>query len=139
MPFLDYRLVEFSAQIPPSLKLNILSEKYILKEIARPYLPPAVAARTKQAYRAPDSISFFCGEKLEYVDYLLSEHNLRRTGYFDPAAVAKLVKKCRGAGGPLVSTRDNMAAVGIITTLLVDHLFVSNFSVLNYYPFKTII
>ena len=40
-PFLDHRVVEFANQLPPSLKLNGLTEKYLLKEVSREWLPAA--------------------------------------------------------------------------------------------------
>ena len=58
------------------------------------------------------------------MDELLSEKNLARTNYFDPLAVTKLVKKCKNTDSNLLSARDNMAVVGIITTLLLDQLFI---------------
>ena len=84
-PFLDYRVVEFCAKLPARLKLKVMEEKYLLKKIAGPYLPQDILKRKKQAYRAPDSASFFSGgQGLTYVDELLSEKNLARTNYFDP-------------------------------------------------------
>ena len=41
-----------------------------------------------------------------------------------PLAVTKLVKKCKNTDSNLLSARDNMAVVGIITTLLLDQLFI---------------
>ena len=125
-PFLDYRVVEFCAKLPARLKLKVMEEKYLLKKIARPYLPQDIVKRKKQAYQAPDSASFFNsgGQGHSYVDELLSEENLARTNYFDPLAVTTLVKKCKSADSNLLGARDNMAVVGIITTLLLDRLFI---------------
>ena len=33
-PFLDYRLIEFSAKLPDSYKLNCLNEKFLLKKMS---------------------------------------------------------------------------------------------------------
>lgn len=124
-PFLDYRVVEFCAKLPARLKLKVMEEKYLLKKIAGPYLPQDILKRKKQAYQAPDSASFFSGgQGHSYVDELLSEENLARTNYFDPSAVTTLVKKCKSADSNLLGARDNMAIVGIITTLLLDRLFI---------------
>ena len=126
-PFLDYRVIEFCAQLPPNLKLKILKEKYILKKIAGPYLPVNICQRIKQAYRAPDSASFLNSGKLDYMDDLLSADNIKQTGYFNPIAVAQLMKKCRSMESFLVSAKDNMAVVSVITTLLLDKLFIRDF------------
>src|SRR6266852_2899939 len=41
-PFLDYRVVEFAAGIPPHLKMKVLNEKYLLKRCANGLVPPSV-------------------------------------------------------------------------------------------------
>jgi asparagine synthase (glutamine-hydrolysing) len=127
LPFLDYRVIDFCAQLPQDLKLKVLQEKYILKKIAKPYLPEQICQRVKQAYRAPDSASFLNAGKLDYVDDLLSDDNIKKTGYFDPTAVKNLIKKCRQLENSLISAKDNMAVVSVITTLLLDRLFIRDF------------
>jgi asparagine synthase (glutamine-hydrolysing) len=139
-PFLDYRVIEFCVNLPANIKLKGLKEKYILKKIAKPFLPEAIPQRQKQAYSAPDSASFFNGNKLDYIDELLSEENLAKTGYFSPTAVSNLVNKCKTTDPELLGARYNMAIVGIITTLLLDKMFVSktNYSLnTNRYTLKT--
>ncbi len=127
-PFLDYRLVEFAFNLPPELKIKVLKEKYLLKEISREFLPQEIVSRVKQAYRAPDSASFLRAGELVYVDELLSKSHLEETGYFDPALVAALIKKCRILDPSLISSRDNLAIVSVITTLLLDKMFIRDFS-----------
>ena len=124
-PFLDHRIAEFAARIPPRLKMKGLDEKHLLKRAARDYVPEAVLRRTKQPYRAPDAESFFGREDgqgpPEYVRELLSPERIGRDGLFRPEAVEPLVRKA--AGGGLASQRDNMALVGVLSTqLLVDQL-----------------
>jgi len=85
-------------------------------------LPEAIRTRTKQPYRAPDSQSFFRnGRAADYVAELLGARRLRDAGYFDPEAVEKLVAKCRS--GRAIGFGDNMAFVAILSTMLVDELF----------------
>lgn len=123
-PFLDHRLMEFCFKLPPRLRLRALAEKYLLKRTVGPLLPPEIAARTKQPYRAPDAGSFFKGERLEYVEEALSEGALRLAGYFNPQAVSLLVKKCRRS--PVLGFKDNMAIVGVLSTMLLHQQFVEN-------------
>ena len=127
LPFLDHRVIEFCGELPSNLKLKILNEKYILKKIAKPFLPLSIIERTKQAYRAPDSASFFGGKKLDYVEELLSTSNLTKTGYFNPIAVRGLIKRCKDRNNPRISARYNMAVVGVLTTLLCDKMFIRDF------------
>src|SRR2546422_6677918 len=124
-PFLDYRVVEFAAGIPPYLKMKVLNEKYLLKRCANGLIPPSVMKRPKQPYRAPDGKSFFHGSPLEYVDVLLSSDRIQQDGLFDSLAVKSLVQKFRQ--GRAIGVRDNMALVGILSTQLVVEQFVRNF------------
>jgi len=126
-PFLDHRVVELAARIPPRYRLNGLNEKYILKQIARNIIPDALIDRPKQPYRAPISRCFFGKMTPDYVDELLSDENIQRTGYFENNRVQKLLSKCRRQEGKLLSERENMALVGILSTQLVDHQFIRNF------------
>ena len=124
-PFLDHRVVEFAARLPPQLKMKVLDEKYLLKRCADGLVPPSVRKRTKQPYRAPEGKSFFTGARPEYVDALLSPERLARSGIFDPITVGKLVAKFRQ--GRAIGIQDNMALVGVISTQLVVDQFVNGF------------
>lgn len=121
-PFLDHRVVEFAARIPPRLKIRGLREKHILRESARPLLPPTISSRAKQPYRSPDSSSFLGSNQPDYVDGCLSPFELAAGGWFDPRAVDKLLNKCRTRA--LAGFRDNMAFVGILSTQLWRREFV---------------
>jgi asparagine synthase (glutamine-hydrolysing) len=114
-PFLDHRVVEFAARIPPRLKLRGLQEKYILRRALGPLLPASIARRPKQPYLAPDSESFL---QAAYVEELLSPSAIRRSGYFDAGALARLAAKCR-SGAP-IGVGDNMAFIGALSTQLLD-------------------
>lgn len=122
-PFLDHRVVELGARLPPGLKLKGLREKHVLREALGRYLPPEIAARPKQPYRAPDSESFVQPGAPDYVRELLSPEAILRTGYFEPRAVARLVAKCAQPLGPL-SAGDNMAFVAILSTQLLHAHYV---------------
>jgi len=126
-PFLDYRVVRYALSLPPRCKIRGLREKYLLKKAAAAYLPADIIARKKQAYRAPESQSFLNAGKLEYVEELLSESNLKNTGIFNPSAVAGLMAKCRNSAPGLVSNKNHMAVTAIITTLLTEKHFISGF------------
>jgi asparagine synthase (glutamine-hydrolysing) len=127
VPFLDYRVVEFACRVPPRFRLNGLRDKFILREAAHNLIPPELVKRPKQPYRAPISRCFLGECSHEYVQELLSDDALRQAGYFDSRKVEKLVAKCRKQQGYLLSERENMALAGIISTQLLDDLFVRNF------------
>jgi asparagine synthase (glutamine-hydrolysing) len=124
-PFLDYRVVEFAARLPVSLKMKVLNEKYLLKRAMSGLVPPSIVNRKKQPYRAPEGRSFVGGATAPYVDELLSPARIRDAGLFDPKAVGLLVEKFRR--NRVVGVKDNMAFVGILSSQLVVDAFVNNF------------
>ncbi len=126
-PFLDHRVIEEAVKIPPGIRINGLTEKYILKKAARGVIPDALIDRAKQPYRAPISRCFFGKNAPDYVMELLSENSIKKSNYFDHGKVSRLVEKCTRDNGKLLSERENMAIVGILSTQLIDHFFIRNF------------
>jgi asparagine synthase (glutamine-hydrolysing) len=134
-PFLDYRVVEFCNHLPPQLKLHGLTEKYLLKQVAREWLPDEIWRRPKRPYRAPIHRSFFPSSEggptgrsdatLDYVRELLSPEQVRATGIFKPAAVSQLVQKIER--GMRLSETDDMALAGILSSQLIYLQFISDF------------
>ena len=121
-PFLDYRVVEFAAKLPPQLKMKVLNEKYILKRAFGSMVPPAIAARPKQPYRAPDGRSFFAAPRQGYVEALLAPDEVKSSALFDASSVGKLVSKF--TSGRALGVKDDMALVGILSTQLLIHQFI---------------
>ena len=120
-PFLDFRVVEFAAKLPPALKMKVLNQKYLLKKAAAGMIPPSILHRHKQPYRAPDGKSFFHSPN-PYVDDVLSPEQIRRDGIFDAASVSALVAKFKS--GRTTSVKDNMALVGVLSTQLLIQQFI---------------
>jgi asparagine synthase (glutamine-hydrolysing) len=124
-PFLDHRLIEFAGRLPAVWKIRGLKEKYILRRAVEPWLPPGIAWRTKQPYRAPDSESFFPnGQPLEYVAEILSPACVKDAGYFQPETVRRLMDKCRS--GATIGFADNMSFVTVLSTQLLHQQFVAS-------------
>jgi asparagine synthase (glutamine-hydrolysing) len=121
-PFLDYRVVEFAAKLPPNLKMKVLNEKYLLRKMAKGLVPDSVCRRPKQPYRAPDGRSFFRTKSPADVIDALSQDRLRQDNIFDPSAVSRLVQKFRS--GAALGVKDDMAMVGILSTQLVVTNFI---------------
>ena len=124
-PFLDYRVVEFASRLPVSLKMKVLNEKYLLKRCAAGLVPPSVAKRRKQPYRAPEGCSFLQPAAREYVEELLSPEQIQRDGIFDGPTVGMLRDKFRK--GAAIGIKDNMGLVGIVSTQLLLHQFINHF------------
>lgn len=91
-PFLDYQLVEFCKQIPPDLKLNGFTEKYILKKAAGDLIPRQIVEREKFGFVAPGSPSLL-QQKIDWVYDLLSYERIKRQGYFNADTVEFLKRQ----------------------------------------------
>jgi asparagine synthase (glutamine-hydrolysing) len=90
VPFLDHRLVEFSAGLPESMKLRRGATKVILRQGMRGTLPRPILKRRKMGFPVPLA-RWFRGPFRGVVDeYVLSERTLRR-GLFEKTVLQKLV------------------------------------------------
>jgi asparagine synthase (glutamine-hydrolysing) len=128
-PFLDHRVIEFSASLPDHFKLSGMTEKKILKELMRNELPSAIVNRAKQAYRAP-TLDAFCSESApEYVKELLSSNSIQGSGIFDFKQVINLLKRIGKSRQP--SEVDGMAITAILSTQLLVDQFINNTSALS--------
>ena len=128
-PFLDADVMEFANNLPSDYKLAILDEKHILKCVAKGFIPDPIVQRKKQAYRAPDAISFVGPDAPDYVADAFSPEALSSAGLFDVHAARKLYTKCAtrardSSGEALFSNTDNMAFVGILSSQLMHRMFI---------------
>lgn len=126
-PFLDHRVVEFAATIPPNHKLLGLKEKFVLKKAMAKELPKEILQRVKQPYMAPDSNSFVQSDSPAYVKEMLSESSLQQSGLFNPVMVSKLQEKCTKLFHAHLSFKDNMSFVGILSAQLLSDRFIQHF------------
>ena len=53
VPFLDHHVVEFLGRVPVSLKIRGLTEKYLLRQAARPLITETVYRRQKHPFLSP--------------------------------------------------------------------------------------
>jgi asparagine synthase (glutamine-hydrolysing) len=122
-PFLDEDLFDYVARLHPRWKLRGLRDKFLLRRAAERWLPPSIAWRPKAIFRAPFE-SLFGLRPPPFMDQLLSEASLRRTGYFDVAAVRHWRQAVGGPGVPPgLRTFLRMALAGVVATQLWHHIF----------------
>lgn len=125
-PFLDYRLVEFCSKLPVQARLQGLDEKWLLRQVAKKYLPADIWGRRKRPYRAPIHRSFFHASAPEWVRDMISPDQLKSAGLFNPLAVEQLVKKASG-DQPLGEV-DEMAVAGVLSAQLLHHQYIATFA-----------
>lgn len=93
VPFLDHRLVEFVASLPPRLKLKQWRlKKYLLKAAMHHHLPDASLWRKKQGFNIPKGI-WFRGELRDFAFDQLSWQQVQRMGLFEPMQVVELLNE----------------------------------------------
>jgi asparagine synthase (glutamine-hydrolysing) len=91
VPFLDYKLVEYAATMPASLKIRD-GGKWILKEVSRKVIPTAVIDRPKGYFPVP-ALKYLQGSVLDMVKEALNNPASRKRGLFNPAYVDRLLNK----------------------------------------------
>jgi asparagine synthase (glutamine-hydrolysing) len=116
-PFLDHRLIELAARLPPRLKLRGLTGKWVLRRYAANRVPASVLERPKFPYRAPAASVLVGPSAPAWAREVLAPDAIRRTGIFDPEKVVRLVTKVAlGRGG--VSEVDAMGITALATAQL---------------------
>jgi len=92
VPFLDHRVVEFAAKLSPDMKLRCLQDKYILRKVIKPYLPPRKSKQKKERFFVP--VDHWLKDQLQPLsEELLSEKLLRKQGHFNPVYVQKMLQR----------------------------------------------
>ncbi|MBA2356107.1 MAG: asparagine synthase (glutamine-hydrolyzing), partial [Acidobacteria bacterium] len=89
-PWLDYRLVELGARIPPAWKLSGLDTKVIFKDAMRGLVPDPIVSRRKAGFHAPLA-AWFRGPLQPLLRESLSPEALRVLPELRPGAVQQLV------------------------------------------------
>jgi asparagine synthase (glutamine-hydrolysing) len=122
-PFLDEDVFDFLAKLHPRWRLRGFRDKHLLRLLAERWVPKSVARRHKVIFRAPLD-SFHMDPEPLFVRQLLSEESLRKTGYFDLAAVNRWrtdFGKMRAGSLPRLSVE--MGLMAVVATQLWHHLF----------------
>jgi asparagine synthase (glutamine-hydrolysing) len=90
-PFLDHRIVEFAASLPPNLKIRGFKQKFILRQLMREKLPAAVIQRKKTGFDIP-AHEWFRGSLQGILRDTLTPEAIEATGIFDARAIERLIR-----------------------------------------------
>lgn len=124
-PFLDHRLAEFAARLPDRLLIRGLREKYLLRRTVQGLVPEEIVHREKRPYRAPILSALVGPDAPDYVGELTMPEKIAEAGIFDPGAVDKLFRKCRARVGGVVGEVDEMALIGVLSTMLLHERWIA--------------
>lgn len=92
VPYLDHRLLEFAATVPPGLKLRGMERKHLLKRAVRDLLPASFFRRRKMGFSAPLAV-WFRNELRDYVEGVLSREAIERAGVLRYGAVRDILDR----------------------------------------------
>jgi asparagine synthase (glutamine-hydrolysing) len=88
-PLLDHRIIEFTAQLPSSYKINGWNRKYILKSIVHDYVPKELMDRPKMGFGIPLH-EWLMNNLREYVLKYLDSKKIAKTGLLNIKEVERL-------------------------------------------------
>lgn len=91
-PLLDYRIIEFAAQLPSSYKLNQGNTKDILKNVVHRYIPKKIMDRPKMGFGVPLEY-WFKDELKELIEYYLDKNRLQKENIFNTVEIENLKKE----------------------------------------------
>ncbi len=91
-PFLDYRLVEWAASLPVSLKFRWMKGKRLLKDAFSGLIPDSIWHRPKMGFGVPIA-KWFKGPLKQRIDEALLSEEARCHAYLRREAIAELLEK----------------------------------------------
>lgn len=92
VPFLDHKLVEFTARMPREMKLRGGTTKWILRKAMKGMLPDEILERPKMGFPVPVG-RWFRGEFKHIVDEYVLSDRVKARGIFDQQFLAELIAK----------------------------------------------
>ncbi|OHB69485.1 MAG: hypothetical protein A2V70_10210 [Planctomycetes bacterium RBG_13_63_9] len=122
-PFLDEELFSFLARLHPRWKLRGHRDKYLQRLLADRWLPPELTAGRKRLLHAPLD-AFHRATPPPFVEQLLSDESLRKTGYFNPRAVHAWRQRFPRMRHGFRRLFVEMGLVGVISTQLWHHTYI---------------
>ncbi len=91
-PLLDYEVVEFAANIPARMHFSDGKGKYVLRKMARKFLPEQIFQKKKQGFAIPAN-EWFRNELWDMTSDLLTGQRFQSRGYFDSRNVSKILQE----------------------------------------------
>lgn len=126
MPFLDPNLVQWAWTLPTAWKLSPTGdEKYLLKQAFADLLPAQILQRPKQPYRAPDAAVFLAADPPDYLELLLSPHELQKLDLLDNRFAQQFVAKIRRTAPEQISQRENQTFLFLLSLALLHHQMIA--------------
>ena len=94
VPFLDHKLVEFTARIPAEYSIAGMAGKFILKQAVEDLLPQSIVYRKKMGFPTPWEY-WLAGPQLDDLQQMLLESRSLERGLFRPETARRIFSEHR--------------------------------------------
>ena len=91
LPFLDHHVVEFMRKVPLNLKIKNMTEKYLLRQAAKPFLPAKIYQRQKYPFFATPVLLLGKGDLYDLLQTTLRGPLLSGQGVYDRNKIIALL------------------------------------------------
>ncbi|MCH9740020.1 MAG: asparagine synthase (glutamine-hydrolyzing), partial [Epsilonproteobacteria bacterium] len=91
-PLIDHKIIEFSAQVPDSIKYHKNIGKYLLKQVLYKHVPKELIERPKSGFQVP-LYEWLRDDLREELDYYLSRDRLIASGIYNVDEVLKIKER----------------------------------------------
>jgi len=89
-PLVDKKIVEFAASLPPRMKIKGRTLKYLLREVAKRYLPQDISQMPKQGFGFPIG-AWLRGDLRRLTEQRLKRSKLVEAGTFNEASITRIL------------------------------------------------
>jgi asparagine synthase (glutamine-hydrolysing) len=89
-PFLDHELVEFLAMVPAHIKVQNARPKYLMRKLAKAYLPDPIVQREKQGFMFPIAY-WFRTTLFPFISNTLLQSHFVKEGMFKKESIERLL------------------------------------------------
>ena len=93
VPFLDHKVVELVRDLPVAMKIRGMTEKYILREAAKPFITDTIYRRQKHPFLAPPSGLEQTGRLSQLMEDTLRGPVLESQPFYNPKSVIGLLDR----------------------------------------------
>jgi len=93
-PFLDHELVEYLARFPSQIKVQYGKPKYLMRKLAKEYLPDTIVQRDKQGFMFPIAY-WFRNDLFPFLQEALMSSFFVKEGLFRREAIQRLLQEHR--------------------------------------------
>jgi asparagine synthase (glutamine-hydrolysing) len=90
VPFLDPVVAELALALPPAARVRGFGKKRLLRSAVEPLVGREIARGRKKGFSIP-AAAWLRGELEPFAREVLSAERVRSQGYFEPAAVSRLI------------------------------------------------